>query len=200
MMTLAKSHRFNVSFMPLGVAATVFMALFGFALLLDSNMAKAEGLSEEIAIVDIQNILQKSKAAQSIQKQLKDQRKSLQKEFSKFEEELKGAEKELAGQRASLPADEFNKKREKFEERLIKTRSIVQKRKNALDVALKEAMQKLRVEILEIVAGIAEDKGYKLVMSRQNVIIVDKEIDITTDVLKKLDKSLKKVDLDVKVN
>lgn len=156
--------------------------------------------ANSIAIVDIQSLLQQSKAAVSIQEQLQEQRQSFQKEFSKFEEELKSAEKELASQQSSLSAEEFNKKRESFEDRLIKTRTIVQKRKNALDEALKEAMKELRVEILKIVADIAEDKDYNLVMSRQNVIIVDKEIDITEQVLSRLDKSLKKVDLDVKVN
>ena len=178
--------------------AIILFAAF-FILSAGTSDAKAQE-SKEIAIVDIQNLLQESKAAVSIQDQLNDQRKSFQKEFSKFEDELKAAEKELASQRSDLSADEFKKKREDFEDQLIKTRSIVQKRKNALDEALKAAMKEVRVEILEIVADLAEKNDYKLVMSRQNVIIVDKEIDITKTVLNKINKSLKNIKLDVKVN
>ena len=176
------------------------MALF-FALM--TTGAQVAGASEQnvngVAIVDIQNLLQKSKAAVSIQNQLKEQRKSFQKEFSKFEGELKSAEKNLASQRSELSAEEFSAKRDEFEDQLIKTRSIVQKRKNALDEALKKAMKELRVEILNIVADIAEEENYDLVMSRQNVIIVDKDIDISEKVLKRLDKSLTNIDLEIKL-
>lgn len=182
----------------LHIFVIILFAAFSFLVAVSPD-AKAQE-PKDIAIVDIQSLLQKSKAAVSIQEQLQDQRKSFQKEFSKFEEELKAAEKELASQRSDLSADEFKNKREDFEKQLIKTRSIVQKRKNALDEALKEAMKELRVEILEIVADLADENDYKLVMSRRNVIIVDKEIDITEKVMKKIDKSLKSVDLNVKVN
>lgn len=182
--------RFFVSFLVFAM-----MAVFNFTM--TTQQANAQS-TQEIAIVDIQGLLQKSKAAVSVQKQLKDQRKSFQAEFSKYEDKLKAAEKELAGQRAKLSAEEFNKKRKEFEKQLLETRSLVQSRKSALDAALKEAMGKLRVEIIKIVADIAEEKDYKLVMSRQNVIIVDKNIDITQDVLAKLDKSLKKIPLNVK--
>lgn len=180
---------------------TLGLGLTILAVLAPLNSVKAqESAGDKIAIVDIQGLLQKSKAAVSIQDQLKEQRQSFQKEFSKYEEKLQSAKQELGSQRSSLSAEEFSKKREDFEEKLIETRSIVQKKKKALDEALKNAMKELRIEILEIVADIADEKDLKLVISRQNVIVVDKGIDITSDVLKRLDKSLKSVDLDVKVN
>lgn len=184
---------FKVFIMGLGLMALTALAF--------AHSAQAqEAAGDKIAIVDIQGLLQKSKAAVSIQDQLKEQRQSFQKEFSKYEEKLQSAKQELGSQRSNLSAEEFSKKREDFEEKLIETRSIVQKKKKALDEALKNAMKELRIEILEIVADIAEEKDLKLVISRQNVIVVDKGIDITSDVLKRLDKSLKSVDLDVKVN
>ena len=191
---MARLNRLNTQFLSIVCIAMAMLAVIAI------KPATAQGIKESTAIVDIQSLLQKSKAAISIQDQLKQQRESFQSEFSKIENDLKSQEKDILAQKDSLSAEEFSKRRDNFQEKLLTSRSIVQKRKNALDEALKEAMKKLRVEILNIVAEIAEENDYKLVMSRQNVIIVDKEIDITEQVLARLDKSLKKIDLNVRVN
>ena len=42
----------------------------------------------------------------------------------------------------------------------------------------------------------AQKNGYKIVLTRQNVVLADKSMDITSDVLAELDKTLTSVPLD----
>ncbi len=151
----------------------------------------------KFAVVDVQMLLTESLGAENIQKQLEKHRESYQKEFSEYERELRNSEQALTEQRAGLAPEEFSKKREEFEEKLLDTRRLVQKRKQSLDKAYTEAMNKLRGEMLRIVAEMADENGYDLVLSRQNVVIVAKEHDITDDVMVRLNKDLPKISVKV---
>ena len=146
-----------------------------------------------IAVVDIQSLLRDSKAAKNIRSQLEDMRGDYQKEFSKYEKELKDAEQELVKQRSVLSPEAFADRREDFEQQLVDTQKLVQKRKRALDSAFNKALGKLRDEILNIVADVAEKENYDLVMSKQNVVLGKKRIDMTEQVLSRLNKKIKKI-------
>lgn len=154
----------------------------------------------KIAVVNIQQIMSDSKAAQSIQGQLDKHRKSFQDEFSQYERTLMDKEKALAEQRAEMPAEEFSKQRETFENEVLETRKLVQKRQRALEEAAAEALNKLRNEVLQIVADMAEKEKYDLVITRQNIILAQKDMEITDAVMAALDKKLTKVDLKVETN
>ena len=150
-----------------------------------------------IAIVDVNQLLTESKAAKSIQKKLNKKKEEFQKEFSAHEKELRSKEKELIDMRTSLSAEEFKEKRTAFEEKLLETRKLFQKRRNALDQALGKATTELRKEILQVTAKISDERGYQVVISRENVVIVEKNLDITKDVMKALNKAIQDIDLDM---
>lgn len=160
--------------------------------------AKASDLS--IAVVDLQQLMNDSIAAKDIQKQIKEQRDSFQNKFSDVEKELHEKQKKLSEEHSQLPQDQFAKKREDFEEQFIEARLKVQKSKRALDEGVLAASDQLRGKILNIVAKISEKDGYDLVLARQNVVLVSKETDITSQVMKELNESVKaiKVSIDKK--
>lgn len=155
------------------------------------------GAALTLAVVDVQALLSESRAAKSLQTQLKAQRDKFQDEFSKYEKDLRDTEQSLAKERSTLKPEAFNKKREAFEEKLMETRKLAQSRKRALDEGFSAAVGSLRDAMVKIVAGVAEEKHFDLVISRQNVVIVDKSLDITANVLEKLDKEMPDVKLTV---
>lgn len=176
------------------------LCLFFSALLLSGLCAwpgQGRAADLKIAIVNIQKIMSEAKAAQSIQTQLEEQRKIFQEEFSQRERELAEKEKAIAESRASLSQEEFAKKRQEFEAELLEMRKLVQKRQHALEKAAADAIGELRDKVTEIVAGLAEKNKYDMVLTRQNVILAREEMDITAEVMKQLDKALKKIDLKV---
>ncbi|MCD8520397.1 MAG: OmpH family outer membrane protein [Alphaproteobacteria bacterium] len=162
------------------------------------NAAEAAAKGPNIAIVDVQALLTESSAAKNIQKQLQEKRDALQKEFAQYEEKLRTNEKSLAEEKSKLDEAAFKAKRDEFEKNLLETQTLVQKKKRDLEQAVLDSTSVLREALLKIVAEISEDKKYDVVINRQNVVIADKALDITPQVLEKLNATLKEVPLKVK--
>ena len=173
------------------------LAILVTALPFSQTMAKDKEVttsaSLKIAVVDIQQLMGASKAAKSIQKQGKDLRNKYQKKIVKIEQELKELEAKLVAMPKDTSKEDFLEQREKFQKRLVNGQKEVVELNQKLDKAIGTALNKLRDEIVEIVSDMATDKKYDLVISRADVVIVSKSIDITSDVMTKLNKSLKSV-------
>ena len=160
-----------------------------------SSARAADGLS--VALVDVEKILTESKASKSLQGQIKTKREAFQKEFSAKEKELKATETAIISEKEKLSAEEFAKKRKAYEEKILETRKLFQKRRNGLDTGINKAMGELRQAIVEAASDIAEEKKYDIVLTRDSVLLADKALDITPDVLKKLDSLKSDVKLSV---
>lgn len=151
-----------------------------------------------IAVVDVRALLTESSAAKNIQEQIKKQRDAFLADLGKEEKELREQEKNLVEEQGKLPAEEFEKKRKSFEEKLLTTRRDAQTKKRDLEVAAGKATEKLRNEITKVVQKIADEKGYNLVISAQDVLIGADSLNITDEAMKDLNDAVSKIALDVK--
>ncbi len=150
-----------------------------------------------IAVVDVKKLLTEANAAKSLHKKLKKQREAFVDELSKKEQSLRASEQELVEKRGSLSQEEFTKKKKEFEEELLKTRGEAQKKKKELDKANAKAMGELQSELMKAVQKVADEKGYNLVLSRQDIVVADKSIDISDDALKQLNSAVSDIALDM---
>ncbi len=165
--------------------------------LMISTVSFSYAQSQRFAILDMDQILSESSAGKSIQTQLKQKREAFQKEFATRENALVDAENKLIQERASLSPEEFDVKRKDFEKQLLETRNLFQKRRNDLDKGVSSALGVLREEIMKVTAAIAEEQKYSVVFTRNSVVIMDKELDITPLVLSKMNASFKAIPLKV---
>lgn len=150
-----------------------------------------------VAIVDVEKILSESQAAKSLKSQLDAKKEAFRKEFSEKEKTLKSSETQLVSQKDKLSAEDFSKKRKEYEAKVMETRKLFQKRRNALDSGLGKAMQELRKNIVESAADAADAGGYDIVLTRDSVLIAERSLDITADVLKRLNKKVSSISLKV---
>lgn len=141
----------------------------------------------KIAVVDLQAILKDSKAGKSIQDQLDKLRKSFQDEFSKEEEKLRGQDQELTKLRATLAAEEFAKKRKEFEKNVGDAQRSAQEKRKQLEQAVGMATNQLQSKVFQVVGKIAEDRNVTLVLSRNQVFLAQRSVDITKDAIQNLD-------------
>lgn len=162
-----------------------------------ASQARAADGGLSVALVDVEKILSDAKASKSLQGQIKTKREAFQKEFSAKEKELKATETSLISEKEKLSAEEFAKKRKAYEEKILETRKLFQKRRNGLDTGINKAMGELRQAIVEAASKIAEEKKYDIVLTRDSVLLADKALDITPDVLTKLDSLKSDVKLSV---
>ena len=147
-------------------------------------------------MVDVQQLVAESKAGKDIHEQLEARKKTFMADLEKQEQGLRDEQKKLSDERSSLSPDDFTKKAQDFDKKLNETRRAAGERKKALETAAVGALGKLRKEILAIVEAVSKEKGYNLVVTRQSVVIANKEADITTEVLSRLDKKISKIALD----
>ncbi len=148
-----------------------------------------------IAIVDVQRILQESLAAKSAQKQLDAQRLQFQNEISGEENGLRKAEQELAKQRASLSTEAYAEREQQLRQRFVAVENHVSSRRKVLDKSFSDSMNAVRTALLEVVGATARERGANLVIVKQQALWTDQPLDITDEVLKRLDKKMPKVDV-----
>jgi len=143
-----------------------------------------------IVVVDIQQLMGASKAAKSIQSQSKSLRDKYQKQITSIEKDLKKSEEKVIEAGKAGDKEAFMKARKKFQTEVMESQKDLAELNSKLDKAVGVALNKLRDEIVEIVGDLSTDRGYDLVISRADVVIVSKEIDITAEVMKKLNSRL----------
>lgn len=151
-----------------------------------------------VAIVDILALQNDSKAAKDIKKQVESINKKYESEFKGKEKSLKDAEKDLAKAKENLPEAEFIEKAKEFQKKVIKANQDMQKRQRELDSAVGDALNELRGEIVKVVGDLASEKEYGLVLPRQSVFYFEKSLNITDDVMKRLNANVKTIKIDAK--
>ena len=150
-----------------------------------------------IGIVDVEKILRDSKASQSIRPTINEMRKDFQKQVSEHEQKLRRAEQELNRQRAILAPEAFAKKRRTFSEQARKAQTRVQERRRDLDKAFNDTKNKILQNLIIVAQELATEKKLNVLLEKRKVFISAKKLDLTSDIIKRLNKRLPKVSIDI---
>ncbi len=148
-----------------------------------------------IAVIDTQGIYRESDAVMGLQKRIDAQRSAYQEELRKKEESLRTADQELARQRTILSAEAFAQKRRELEEQVATLQGEVQSRRKGLEKQFKQGMKQVQEVLVEIARAIAEEREVDLVIEKSAVVLVRPELEITSEVLKRLNQKLSKVEI-----
>ncbi len=148
-----------------------------------------------VAVVDVRYILGQSDAGKSIHQQRSEIHSKFLAEISKTEQDLREQEQVLLKERETLSSDVFLKKKQEYERNFLETGRLARKKKQALDTMFAEAVDRLKGTLTDIVKAIASERGYNLVLTKQNVIIGAESIDITKEAMMRLNKALPEIKL-----
>lgn len=156
--------------------------------------AIAEPLPPAVAaVIDYQRILRDAAAARSIRDQIEARRKSYQEEISKREQQLHEEDQAFAKQRSVLTPEAFAEKRREFEQRVADVQKLVQERRRTLDNVSVAALNEVKKALIEVVTSIADERGFNIVLPTSDVLFFARKIDLTDEVLAKLDARLPNV-------
>ena len=161
-----------------------------------SSLATAQDKSPSIGIVDVQKVLRESQASKALRPQIEKLRKNYQTSVRKREAELRKASQELQRQRAILSPQAFAKRRNAYEQSARKAQVDFQQRKRQLDNAYGKAMRTIQQSLVVAAAKIAEERKFDIVLPKSLVLLADQKLDITGEVLRRIDKSLPSVKLE----
>jgi Skp family chaperone for outer membrane proteins len=164
------------------------LVMLGLALGHGSSTTHAQKLPPAVAaVIDYQRILRDAAAARSIREQIESRRKGYQDEISKQEQRLYETDKAFAKQRSLLTPEAFADKRRAFEKDVGEVQRLVQERRRELDRVAEVALNEVKTALIDIVTGIAEERGFNLVLPSSEVLFFARKIDLTEEVLAKLD-------------
>ncbi len=165
----------------------LFLAFAGFG-------ANAQALT--IATVDMPKVMSEAQAAKSAKKQLEAKQKEFQSEVSKTEAELQKNDQDLAKQRSLLSADAFKDKLTDFREKAASAQKDVQGKRLRLRRAFEKSIVTIQTKVTSIIADIAKERSYSMVIPSQQLLYHDQSMDITEEVLSRLDGQMPSLNVD----
>lgn len=155
-------------------------------------------MAAEYGVINIQRIMQDSKAAQSVRSQLQTKQKSFQAELDAKQKQLVTEDQQLAAQRSKLSKEAFEKKVKEFQTKATNAQREIQTKKAALDKGFAEALTKIQEKVGAISAAVAKEKGMNMIIAASQVVWGDPKLDVTDAVLAKLNSELPSVTVSVK--
>jgi outer membrane protein len=147
----------------------------------------------QIVVVDIAMVVRDSAAARAMRSQAERQQIAMRAEEEKVEKDLRAAEQELVQQRTILAPEAFNQRRRDFERRVNEAQQGAQAKRRDFEEALGGVQRRIEAAMTEIVLEVAKDNDYKIVMPRATVVASHDAVDITDDVIQRLNKKLPSV-------
>ena len=149
-----------------------------------------------VMVVDIQALLQKSKAAQMVRQQIEQKGAEYRKDIAHQEQVLHAEQDALQRDQAKLTPAALNKKGKEFQQKVTALNRNVEGKRAALEKSNADAFGKVQTAMLKIIADIAKQRQSNLVFQRTDLVLFDKKFDVTDEVLQKLDKDLPAVTVD----
>jgi len=150
----------------------------------------------KIAVVDVGMVFRESAAVKSINTQLRPYLESFRADAAKVEQELRDSQDELARRQATvLTPDASAAERHDLEQRALEAQEKVVRRKHSLDQAQTAAMRKVETTLNKIVLQIFTERKLTLILRRDQTAFFNPALDITKDVITRLDQQLPTVEI-----
>ncbi len=151
---------------------------------------------EKIIIVDVDYLLNKSKAGTNIQEQLKKKNDNRIKKLKSKDKEFKDKESKLIAQKNILSKEDFKNKADALKKEIINFNSNNKKELDLTQKKRNEAVSKLLVEINKLLIDYSKKNEISMILDKKNVIISKNENDITEEILGLLNNKVSKIKVD----
>jgi outer membrane protein len=143
-----------------------------------------------VMVVDVQALLQESKAAKMVRSQIEQKRAEYTKEIQHEEEMLRAERDALQRQQSALSQESLNRKGREFQQKVNELDRSVQAKRQALEKSNNDALSKIQQQMLKIIADIAKQRKANLVLQRSDLVLFDRAFDVTDEVMQKLDEQM----------
>ena len=154
---------------------------------------------QRIGLADLNGILRAADANVKVRELLDTQRQKFQDEFSLVEAELQQSERDLMSKRELLSSEEYDKQIKAFQARVTQLQQDIQRKRQSIDNAYQKAQSDIRAEALSIIAEIARDMKLDLVLNRDVSLIFLPHLNISDEVLIRLNERTKNARIEIKV-
>ena len=149
--------------------------------------------NEKIVYVDMNSLINNSKAGTSINNQMKKILDKNNSEYQSLEKKLRQEEKELLNKKNVLDSNKYNDEVNIFKNKINKLK--IERNKEIEDIQKRnvKAKNELVNVVTKILAKYSAEKQISLVLRKESIILGKKTIEITSDILTLLDKEIQKI-------
>ena len=182
----------------IALAVAIAAAAGGIAIPVHSAVAQATQNAPAplvVGIIDLQTVLKKSKAGQSLEQALLAKSKAINAEIGKTEQGLRAKRQKLEQSRSSLAPADFQAQLSALQKEFDALRKNASAKRKELEAARNNGLQQISDKLDVVVGDIAKKRGLTLIINKSLVVMAAQEWDITAEVQKGLDAKLPKVSI-----
>ena len=144
---------------------------------------------QKVAFIDLNFVYSNSKIGKKIIKEIKNKKSNLDKDFKEFQLKLNKEKENLIKQKNVLAKDEYNKKLITLENNLKKYNEIIAKKNQDLIDYQNKSKNEFKNALISTLADFAKDNSISIILSKEQVLIGVKNLDVTKEILDLVNKS-----------
>lgn len=149
-----------------------------------------------LGLCDANEVFFKCDAIQDFGKHRESRMKEYQETFSKREGELR-AEHQKLEEKMKVGKKEFDDAQKQFQSKVDSERQRGEEARKRVDTASMQVEKRVKDEILKIISELQQEKKLGTVLDKGAILVSSEAVDITADVLTRLNKALPKVDITI---
>lgn len=161
--------------------------------LLNISNVFAQNTSLNIAVINADDVLSNSKVVNFIQEKIINKEKEYQVEINKKQTSLKKEFQEIEKKRSVLSEKSLKKEEDKFAKKYQDLKEELTKRRESLKTASLKAFVRVDKKMNKIIKDISEEQDIDLVLPTSNIIFAKDKLDISAQVLERLNEQMTKV-------
>ena len=168
-------------------------AFTGAMLLLGSPARAADVV---IAVVDVHEIMTKSAAALSASSQLEKRRRAFEEEAKAKQQDFGKQYQDIMKQKSVLSASAMDQKMKDYDRNLKSEQRKFVEKSQTLKLSYDRAVNEIEKGLSKAVAGLAKEKHFTVAMDSSKLIYAQDAMDITQDVMTRLNRDLPSLNVD----
>ena len=176
----------------------LFLSIFNYSFSQEKKEDVSKKFNSDIGIIDMQKILNESVAYQGIVEQFEEIRRNHRNKVTKREDEIRDDENKLFKQKNIISKEAYAKKVQELTEKINNLKLQKNTDVKKFEIAFEKSTNKIQAALVDVLSIIASDRNLSLVLAKNQVLLVGKDIDLTDIAIEELNKVLPKVTLELK--
>ena len=157
---------------------------------------KERSFKSGVGVVDMKKILQDSTAYQALVDQFEEKRRKHRNKFTKIEDVIRDEESKLSKQKGVLSKEVYAQKIKDFNKKINELKSKQNTEAQKFEREFEKSTNKIQGALIDVLSMIANKNKLDVVMAKNQLLLVGKDIDLTNDAIKELNKILPKITKD----
>jgi len=157
---------------------------------------KERSFKSGVGVVDMKKILQDSTAYQALVDKFEEKRRKHRNKFTKIEDVIRDEESKLTKQKGVLSREVYAQKIKDLNKKINELKSKQTSEAQKFEREFEKSTNKIQGALIDVLSMIANKNKLDIVMAKNQLLLVGRDIDLTEDAIKELNKILPKITKD----